>query len=103
MKLIFFSPNATSLLQPLDQGIIKVQHRKLFLRQVISQATFENNDQLATCVSILNVNQGTTMAVISASQSFVKNCFKKAGFETLDLTRYLKNALKKKNCLNFPK
>lgn len=91
VKLVFFPPNATSLLQPLDQGIIwsfKVHYKKFFLRHVISQATSENSDKLATCVSVLNAIQWITMAVKFVSQTCVKNCFKKAGFETPVITLF---------------
>ncbi|XP_054721300.1 tigger transposable element-derived protein 6-like [Uloborus diversus] len=58
VKLVFFPPNATSVLQPLDQGIIqnfKVGYRKLFLRHVISQASIENSAQLAKSVNSMKV------------------------------------------------
>ncbi|XP_054724765.1 tigger transposable element-derived protein 4-like [Uloborus diversus] len=84
VKLVFFPPNATSVLQPLDQGIIqnfKVGYRKLFLRHVISQASSENSAQLAKSVNVLNAIQWITKAVSSISKSCVQNCFKKAGFK----------------------
>ncbi|XP_054722613.1 tigger transposable element-derived protein 6-like, partial [Uloborus diversus] len=84
VKLVFFPPNATSVLQPLDQGIIqnfKVGYRKLFLRHVISQASSENSAQLPKSVNVLNAIQWITKAVSSISKSCVQNCFTKTGFK----------------------
>ena len=84
VKLVFFPPNATSVLQPLDQGVIrcfKLHYRKLFLRHVLSQADSGNSDQLAKSVNVMNAIQWITKAINSIPQSCVQHCFKKAGFE----------------------
>lgn len=91
VKLVFLPPNATSLLQPLDQGIIrsfKVHYRKLFLRHIISQASSENSNEFAKCVNVLNAIQWITRAVKLVSKSCVKHCFQKSGFETTVLTAF---------------
>lgn len=84
IKVVFFPPNTTAVLQPLDQGVIrsfKLSYRGLFLRHILSMASScENSDQLAKSVNVLNAVQWIRSAINSVSQDCVKKCFEKAGF-----------------------
>lgn len=84
VNLVFFPPNATSILQPLDQGIIHsfiVQYRKLLLRHVLSQInSCKSSEELAKLVSVLDAISWSTSALKKVEPGCVLKCFKKAGF-----------------------
>jgi hypothetical protein len=84
VKLIFLPPNTTSMLQPLDQGIIrsfKVEYRKLLLRHVLSQiSSCKSSEELAKSVSVLDAVSWITSALKRVGPGTVLKCFKKAGF-----------------------
>ncbi|GBM54413.1 hypothetical protein AVEN_83015-1 [Araneus ventricosus] len=84
INLVFLPPNTTSMLQPLDQGIIrsfKVGYRKLLLRHVLSQIfSSKSSEELAKPVSVLDVISWTTSALKKVQPGCVLNCFKKVGF-----------------------
>lgn len=84
VKLVFLPPNATSVLQPLDLGIIrsfKVGYRKLLLRHVLSQiSSCKSSEELAKSVSVLDAINWTTAALKKVEPGSVLKCFKKAGF-----------------------
>lgn len=79
IKLVFLPPNTTSVMQPLDQGVIrslKVHFRKLLVLKMIDNIESKKE----TNVSLLD-------AVIMASKAWervtdvtISNCFKHAGF-----------------------
>uniref|UniRef100_A0A4W3HV52 HTH CENPB-type domain-containing protein n=1 Tax=Callorhinchus milii TaxID=7868 RepID=A0A4W3HV52_CALMI len=86
LKLVFFPPNATSALQPMDQGIIrslKLRYREKQLNRVARELDGERSA----------VSKGTTVleAVYWISQSWadvdpglITECFSKAGFPVPD-------------------
>ena len=83
-NLVFVPPNTTSMLQPLDQGIIrsfKVRYRKLLLRHVLSQInSCKSSEELAKSVSVLDAISWITSALKKVEPGCVLKCFKKAGF-----------------------
>ncbi|GBM46216.1 hypothetical protein AVEN_270222-1 [Araneus ventricosus] len=66
ISLVFLPPNIASMLQPLDQGIIrsfKVGYRKLLLRHVLSQiSSCKSSEELAKSLSILDAISWTMSA-----------------------------------------
>lgn len=84
VKLEFLPPNTTSMIQPLDQGIIKnfkLFYRKLLLKMVISKADLgEKASIIANSVNVLDAVKWIAEAWDSVKVETIKNCFKKAGF-----------------------
>jgi len=92
-KLVYLPANATSCLQPLDQGIIqamKLQYRRRLLQHVITKAD-NNPDPQAICKSI-DVHLAVTWlhaAIRDIKASTVQKCFYRTGITTatpVDLT-----------------
>ena len=80
IKLVFFPPNVTSILQPCDQGIIKslkTHYRKLHVSQIIQR--IENNQP--TKLSVLDAILLASKAWDNVTSSTIKNCFRHAGFQ----------------------
>ena len=79
IKIHFYPPNCTSVLQPLDQGIIrsfKSKYRTRVLMQIISKIDFkESSDEINVYQAILYIS----MAWKQVSQETIKNCFALAG------------------------
>ena len=83
-RIAFLPPNVTTLLQPLDQGIIqsaKAHYRTQLIRQLV--ITVENNgtfDQFAKNMDILTAIFMIKRAFFLVTSQTITNCFKKAGF-----------------------
>ena len=89
IKVLWLSPNATSIIQPLDQGIIlSVKRRykkKLAERYLVS---VKNNKDANAVLKQLNILAATNMVHNSwkeTSSTIIQNCFHKAGFKHHDL------------------
>ena len=85
IKFLMLSPNATSIVQPLDQGIIhSVKRRykkKLAERYLVS---VENNKDVNTILKQLDIVATTNIihnAWKKTSSTIIQNCFCKAGFK----------------------
>lgn len=82
VKLVFFPPNTTSVVQPLDQGIIrsfKCFYRQLLVKHIIAQCTTARNcDQIS--VTALDACRWIDLAWNKVTVTIVSNCFLKAGF-----------------------
>lgn len=79
IKLVFLPPNATSKLQPLDQGIIKVVKQKY--RKKLVQRYLRDME----CTNSTKINVFDSINYISAAWDEIKpdvirNCFRKAAF-----------------------
>ena len=83
IRIIFLPPNTTSMLQPLDLGIIqnfKVHYRTLFLRFVLSKIdACETASEITKSVSILHAIRWIAQAWEAVRPEVVKKCFRKAG------------------------
>lgn len=85
VNLFFLPPNTTSKLQPMDQGVIKnlkLHYRKCILRRLIW--TLENEKTLNKVID-LRICVATLAKVWEndVSDSTIKNCFAKAGFDVI--------------------
>jgi len=79
IKVQFLSPNTTSKLQPLDQGIIKnfkILYRKEIVRSILSDIEEEKN----TSITILQAIKLADKSWRNVSQQTIINCFKICGF-----------------------
>lgn len=76
VRVIFFPANMTSVIQPMDQGIIKNlkdHYRRLLVQKLVDE---DNN----ASISILDAARMCSAAWDQVSENTIKNCFKKAGF-----------------------
>ena len=85
VKFLMLPPNATSIMQPLDQGIIlsaKRRYKKKLAERYL--ACVENNKDANSLLKALDIVQATNMIAASwreTSSTIIQNCFRKAGFK----------------------
>ena len=85
IKFLMLPPNATSIMQPLDQGIIlsaKRRYKKKLAERYL--ACVENNKDANSLLKALDIVQATNMIAASwreTSSTIIQNCFHKAGFK----------------------
>ena len=88
IKIVFFPPNCTSRLQPLDLGIIqtfKLKYMKLTLTRVVSKIDDCNSaTEVCKSVDLLQAIRWAAQAWENVSESTIKKCFVKAGFLSAD-------------------
>lgn len=90
INLVFFPPNMTSSLQPMDQGIIqnlKHHYRKRILQKILNYNANEDPVAIDLLAAVRNLTRAWNSDVKSGT---IHNCFKKAGFpinstETADI------------------
>ena len=81
ITLYFRPPNTTSCLQPMDQGVIrslKCKYRTRIIRTIIN--AIDNGKQMPS-ISILEAMKVLAHSWSEVSESFIINCFRKAGFK----------------------
>ena len=85
IKFLMLPPNATLIMQPLDQGIIlsaKRRYKKKLAERYLT--CVENNKDANSLFKALNIVQATNMIASSwreTSSTIIQNCFRKAGFK----------------------
>nr|XP_042913967.1 tigger transposable element-derived protein 4-like [Parasteatoda tepidariorum] len=79
IELVFLPPNVTSVLQPLDQGVIqnlKLNYRKLLLKDLIAAIDQKKEFHVTVLDAIFYVHKSWNMV----STTCIANCFRHAGF-----------------------
>ena len=86
VKLIYFPPNTTAWLQPLDAGIIrslKAGYRRRFIQHIVDY--FERHDEAAPNLDVLQVIYMVAEAWDELPSSVVFHCWQKIGLvDSLD-------------------
>uniref|UniRef100_A0A914X438 DDE-1 domain-containing protein n=1 Tax=Plectus sambesii TaxID=2011161 RepID=A0A914X438_9BILA len=84
VNIQFFPPNTTSIIQPLDQGIIhtfKVYYRQQIVRkQLLALEKGLTLRQFGKSLTVLEVLRMIERAWRSVTPTTIQNCFRKAGF-----------------------
>lgn len=92
IKVVFLPPNTTSVIQPLDLGIIKnfkVYYRKLLLQHIV--AKIDDNSSLTAAeivksVTLLHAIRWVYQAWEMVQSTTIKKCFRKAGILNTDFS-----------------
>ena len=81
--MVFLPANTTSVLQPLDQGIIqnlKLHYRKLLFRRVLSHINDNNSaESIARSINVLDACRWIATALKEVSPITVQKCFSRCG------------------------
>lgn len=85
IKLVFLPPNTTSLIQPLDQGIIraaKAHYRTQVMRKILHaiESGISMNDYIKS-IDFLKALHMLKRAWFLVSPTTISNCFRKAGIQ----------------------
>jgi hypothetical protein len=86
VRLLFLPPNAMSLIQPCDMGIIrnlKAFYRRRIVKRVVSAIDSDKDSSassLAKDVSVLEAMHMLRASWSEVTSATVANCFRKAGF-----------------------
>ena len=83
MKIKFLPPNTASILEPLDQGVIrstKIAYRKLLWHIISKSTTCNSAEEILKSVNAINAVKWVDAAVKSVSCECIYQSFKIAGF-----------------------
>ncbi|KAH8038907.1 hypothetical protein HPB51_004019 [Rhipicephalus microplus] len=81
VRLFFFPPNYTSVLQPLDQGVIrsvKCAYRERLIRRLLLNLYHKRPTDVNLCMAF----EVVATSWVATSPSLIENCFKHVGFTT---------------------
>ena len=81
VRVQFFPPNLTSIIQPLDQGIINAFKMKYRKQIILDKLECLNTSTQMKNIEIIDGINFTVQAWSEISSSIIRNCFKKAGFK----------------------
>lgn len=95
IQLIFLPPNCTSVVQPLDQGIIKnfkTHYRTLIVKKLLSEIeSVDKSEILTKNINVLDAIYYIKTAWQRVTEDTVRNCFHKAGFRQESVEGTTKN------------
>lgn len=83
IKLVFLPRNATSKLQPLDQGIIKVMKQK-YRKKLVQRYLRDMECTTSTKINVLDSIHYISAAWDEIKPDVIRNCFRKAAFGVLN-------------------
>lgn len=75
IRVVFFPPNMTSVVQPMDQGVIK--NFKHFYRRLLVEKFLDNEKPV---INVLEAARLSSAAWDQVTCRTIENCFRKAGF-----------------------
>ncbi|KAH9364663.1 hypothetical protein HPB48_005777 [Haemaphysalis longicornis] len=81
VRLVFFSPNCISVLQLLDQGVIR-SVKCAYGERLIQHLLLNLHHKRPTDVNLCMAFEMVAAAWVATSPSLIENCFKHAGFTT---------------------
>ena len=81
ITLYFLSPNTTSCLQPMDQGVIRSLKCKYGIRIIKTIINAIDSGKQMPSISILEAIKMPAHSWSEVSESTIINCFRKAGFK----------------------
>ncbi|XP_071965525.1 tigger transposable element-derived protein 6-like [Antedon mediterranea] len=91
IKLAFLPPNTTSVLQPLDQGIIKAfksRYRAKLLRSVLAKVDdAQSASDITKQTNVLDAVNWTATSWRETSETTIIKCFNRCGFNCLNNTQ----------------
>ena len=83
IRIVYLPPNTTSMLQPLDLGIIKnfkVYYRKLLMRFILAKIeTCSSASEVLQSINVLHAIRWVAEAWKNVTETTIKKCFRKAG------------------------
>lgn len=82
IKVIFFPPNMTSVVQPMDQGVIK-NFKHYYRQKIVIKILNEMNSNLEIKIDILIASRLLKSAWDEVKPETIQNCFAKAGFQII--------------------
>ena len=86
VKIVFFPPNTTSMLQPLDLGIIqnfKTHCRRFLLRYILASIDIcTSASEVAGNITILNAIRWISKSWREVKPETITKCFRKAGISS---------------------
>lgn len=82
VRIIFFPPNCTSVIQPLDQGVIK-SVKAAYRGRLIRKMLLNMERQRPTEINLFMALEMLAAAWTATSSSVIENCFRHAGFGRL--------------------